>query len=162
MIIHGLTAYTCSGDGMFQSVRLKNIRLTILSLIGVLLFVTICLVALRGRAAESMEHGGERISLRAEDEADVERFLNSCGYSPVEFLFQTEVTVPKNWNEVYTQYNELQRQQGFDLVPYKGRSAQEYVYFVNDTLNATVLVSEKKIIAAHVANCDGREMRMIN
>ena len=147
---------------MFQSVRLKNIRLTILSLIGVLLFVTICLVALRGRAADTMEHGGERISLNAEDEADVERFLTSCGYSSIEFLFQTEVTVPKNWNDIYTEYNELQRQQGFDLVPYKGETVEEYEYFVNDTLNATVLVSEQKIIAAHVANCDGREMRMIN
>lgn len=147
---------------MFQSVRLKNIRLTILSLIGVLLFVTICLVALRGRAADTMEHGGERISLNAEDEADVERFLTSCGYSSIEFLFQTEVTVPKNWNDIYTEYNELQRRQGFDLVPYKGETVEEYEYFVDDTLNATVLVSEQKIIAAHVADCDGREMRMIN
>lgn len=147
---------------MFQSVRLKNIRLTILSLIGVLLFVTICLVALRGRAADTMEHGSERISLYAEDEADVERFLTSCGYSSIEFLFQTEVTVPKNWNDIYTEYNELQRRQGFDLVPYKGETVEEYEYFVNDTLNATVLVSEQKIIAAHVADCDGREMRMIN
>ena len=147
---------------MFQSVRLKNIRLTILSLIGVLLFVTICLVALRGQSADAMEVNGERISLHAEEEADVEQFLTSCGYSSIEFLFQTEVIVPKNWNAIYTEYNELQRQQGFDLVPYKGETVEEYVYFVNDTLNATVLVSEQKIIAAHVANCDGREMRMIN
>lgn len=146
---------------MFQSVKLKNIRLTLLSLIGVLLFVTICLVALRGRSADVIEINGERISLHAEDEADVERFLSSCGYSSVEFLFQNEITVPKNWNDIYTQYNELQRQQGFDLVPYKGKPAVEYEYFVDDTLNATVLVSEQKIIAAHVANCDGREMRMI-
>ena len=147
---------------MFQSVRLKNIRLTLLSLIGVLLFVVICLVALRGQSTDAMEINGESISLHAEDEADVERFLTSCGYSSIEFLFQTEVTVPKNWNDIYTEYNELQRQQGFDLVPYKGETVEEYVYFVNDTLNATVLVSEQKIIAAHVANCDGREMRMIN
>ena len=146
---------------MFQSVRLKNIRLTILSLIGVLLFVTICLVALRGRAADTMEINGETVTLHAEDEADVEGFLTSCGYYTPEFLFQHEITVPKNWNEVYTEYNELQRQQGFDLVPYKGKTAEEYVYFVDDTLNASVLVSENRIIAAHVANCDGREMRMI-
>ena len=146
---------------MFQSVRLKNIRLTILSLIGVLLFVTICLVALRGRAADTMEINGETVTLRAGDEADVEHFLTSCGYSSPKFLFQHEITVPKNWNDIYTEYNELQRQQGFDLVPYKGKTATEYEYFVDDTLNASVLVSENRIIAAHVANCDGREMRMI-
>ena len=146
---------------MFQSVKLKNIRLTILSLIGVLLFVTICLVALRGRAADTMDINGETVTLHAEDEADVERFLTFCGYSTPEFLFQHEITVPKNWNDIYTEYNELQRQQGFDLVPYKGKAAVEYEYFVDDTLNASVLVSENRIIAAHVANCDGREMRMI-
>lgn len=147
---------------MFRSVRLKNIRLTILSLVGVLLFVAICLVALRGRSGDTTEINGERISLHVENEADVEDFLTACGYASPDFLFQHEITVPKNWNDVYTGYNELQCQQGFDLVPYKGKPAEEYVYFVNDTLNATILVSDQKIIAAHVANCDGREMRMIN
>ena len=69
--------------------------------------------------------------------------------------------MPKHWNETYTRYNELQRQQGFDLAPFKGKPAKEYVYFVADARNATVLVSGNRIIAAHVCSCDGSEMRMI-
>lgn len=146
---------------MFRSVKIKNIRLTILSLIGVLLFIAICLVALRGGARDTIDVDGEKVSLYAEDEADVESFLTACGYGSPEFLFEHEITVPKNWNDVYTQYNELQLRQGFDLVPYKGKTAEEYVYFVSDCRNVTVLVSENKIIAAHICYCDGSEMRII-
>lgn len=146
---------------MFRSVRLKSIRLTILSLIGVLLFVTICLVALRGRSSDTIEINGEKISLRAEDEADVDRFLSACGYEEREFLFEHEITVPKNWNDTYIQYNELQKEQGFDLVPYKGKPAVEYVYFVDQVWNATVLASDHNIIAAHICNIDGSEMKII-
>lgn len=146
---------------MFRSVRLKSIRLTILSLIGVLLFVTICLVALRGKPQDQWDINGEKISLTAENEADVEAFLTACGYEAPEFLFTHEITVPKQWNDVYTRYNELQREQGFDLVPYKGKPAAEYLYFVDDTLNATVLVSDGRIIAAHICDIDGGEMKII-
>lgn len=147
---------------MFRSVRLKNIRLTLLSLIGALLFVAVVLVALRGGSSDTIEIDGEMISLSAASEVDVEGFLTACGYEAPEFLFSHEITVPKNWNETYTRYNELQRQQGFDLVPYKGKLATEYVYFVDDTLNATVLVSDDRVIAAHICDCDGSEMRIIN
>ena len=147
---------------MFRSVKIKSIRLTILSLIGVLLFAAIILVALRGRPVDTMEINGEKVSLSAESEEDVEAFLTACGYDDSEFLFEHEITVPKNWNDTYTRYNELQRQQGFDLVPYKGKSATEYVYFVDDTLNATVLVSDNKIIAAHICDCDGSEMKIFH
>ena len=146
---------------MFRSVRLKSIRLTILSLIGVLLFAAICLVALRGGSSDSIGIDGEKIPLYAKEEADVEAFLTACGYDDPEFLFSHEITVPKNWNDTYIQYNDLQKEQGFDLAPYKGKAAVEYVYFVDETLNATVLVSGNRIIAAHICSIDGGEMKII-
>lgn len=146
---------------MFRSVKLKTMRLIFLSLIGVLLIAAIGLVALRGCANDTADIDGEKVSLYAEDEADVESFLTACGYGTPEFLFEHKIIVPKHWNETYAAYNELQRQQGFDLVPYKGKPAEEYVYFVSDTWNAVVLVSGSRIIAAHISECDGGEMRMI-
>ena len=146
---------------MFHAVRLKSLRLTILSLIGVLLFASVCLIAVRGGAADTMEIDGEKISLSAEGEADIERFLSDCGYEECEFLFENEITVPKQWNDVYTRYNELQREQGFDLVPYKGKTAEKWEFFVPDGQNNTVLTCSGKIIAAHICSCDGSEMRII-
>lgn len=147
---------------MFQSVKLKKIRLTLLSLIGVLLVIVICLVALRARPRDTIEIHGESVSLYAAGEADVNRFLTACGYHATQFLFEHEITIPEIWNDVYTRYNELQRQQGFDLAPYKGKPAVEYVYFADETLNATVLVSDNRIIAAHICTLGGSEMRMIH
>lgn len=147
---------------MFRSVKIKSIRLTLLSLIGVLLFAAVVLVALRGGASDTIEIGGEKVSLIAEDESDVRRFLLACGYDDPEFLFEHEITVPKNWNETYIQYNALQKEQGFDLVPYKGKPAIGYVYFVDETLNATVLVSDSRIIAAHICSVDGSEMKILH
>lgn len=146
---------------MFRSVKLKKIRLVLLSLFGVLLVAVICLAALRGKSGDAAVVNDEKVLLSAESEADVEDFLTACGYESPEFLFEHEITVPKQWNETYEAYNELQRQQGFDLVPYKGKPATEYVYFVSDTHNAVVLASDNKIIAAHICECDGSEMKII-
>lgn len=146
---------------MFRAVRLKSLRLTILSLIGVILFTMICLIVVRGGSADTIAISGEEISLSAKDEADVERFLTACGCEDIEFLFENEITIPKHWNDVYTRYNELQRQQGFDLAPYKGKSAQKWEFFAADGQNVTVLTYNEKIVAAHICDCDGSEMRTI-
>ncbi|MBQ3284685.1 MAG: DUF4830 domain-containing protein [Ruminococcus sp.] len=146
---------------MFRSVNLKNTRAAVFCAIGALLLAAVCFFALRPSTPDTVTINGESVSLRVEDEEDAERFLTACGYEKPEFLFENEITVPKHWNETYTRYNELQRQQGFDLAPFKGKPAKEYVYFVADARNATVLVSGNRIIAAHVCSCDGSEMRMI-
>ena len=146
---------------MLRSVKLKNTRPLIFSLICAALFAAVCFFTLRSGAKDTISIGGESYSLRAADEADVAEFLETCGYEAPELLFTHEITVPKNWNERYTEYNELQRGQGFDLVPYKGKAAQEHVYFVSEARNATVLTSGGRIIAAHCCDVDGGEMRMI-
>lgn len=146
---------------MFRSVKLRKLRLTALSLIGVVLLAAVCLTALRSCSPDTVTIGGERYPLKAQDAADVAAFLTACGYEAPEPVFAHEITVPKQWNDVYTAYNELQQRQGFDLTPYKGRPATEYVYFVSEGRNVTVLVSGKRIIAAHICDCDGGEMRLL-
>ena len=147
---------------MFRSVKLKNIKITVVCVLGVLLLSAACFPVLRSAAPVSVLFGDNPYTLQAEERSVVEAFLTACGYESPEYLFENEITVPKHWNDVYTSYNELQRQQGFDLTPYKGKPAKEYVYFVDDTLNAVVLLSDGRIIAAHVSECDGSEMRILN
>ena len=147
---------------MFRSVKLKNIKITVVCVLGVLLLLAACFPVLRSAAPDTVMIGDKPYPLQAEDSSDVEAFLTACGYESPEYLFENDITVPKHWNDVYTSYNELQRQQGFDLTPYKGKPAKEYVYFVDDTLNAVVLLSDGRIVAAHVSECDGSEMRILN
>ena len=145
---------------MFRSVRIKNGWVTVLSLIGVLFFVAVCLIALRAGTPDTVAVQDEIISLRAEDDDDIAAFLATCGCEAPELLYEHSVTVPKNWNDSYTAYNELQRQQGFDLVPYKGKAATELTYICGGSC-ITLLLSENKIIAAHVCEPDGSAMRAL-
>lgn len=145
---------------MFRSVKLKNIHLTVFSLLCLLVFTIICLLALRAGAPDTVEINGESYSLRAEDEADIAAFINVCGYEVGESLYEREITVPKHWNDTYIRYNELQQQQGLDLVPYKGKSARELCYAVADSdKTITLLLGEERIIAAHICDADGENMR---
>lgn len=146
---------------MFRTVKIKSIGLTVFSLIGVLLFVAVCLISLRMGGADNTSVGGETYSLRAEDEEGIVDFLASCGYENPQLLFKHEITVPLHWNELYTDYNNLQRQQGLDLVPYKGKQATEYIFSAPDGHSLTVTVCEDRVIAAHLADCDGKQMQAL-
>ena len=146
---------------MFRSMKIQNTRLMLISLVGLLLFAAVCLTALRAGAPAAVSIRGESVSLKAEDEADVAAFLSACGYEAPEWQFAHEITIPKQWNDVYTAYNELQRRQGFDLTPYKGKAATEYVYFVSERRNITVIVSDHRIIAVHICDSDGSEMQAV-
>ena len=47
-------------------------------------------------------------------------FLAECGYTVANPVTK-EITIPENFSEVYTSYNEIQKKQGFDLEKYKGK-----------------------------------------
>ena len=60
-------------------------------------------------------------------------FLNKAGWivapDPIE---QEKITIPSEFNEAYTAYNEIQLQQGFDLTPYQGRRVERFTYRVTN------------------------------
>lgn len=143
---------------MFGSVRLRNIRLTVFSLVCLALFVAVCLLALRAGAPDTVTVGGESYSLRTEDETDIAAFLAVCGYDGAELLTEQKITVPKHWNETYIEYNALQKAQGFDLVPYKGKEAVQRTYAVGDDRRLTLLIGDKQIIGGHICGSDGDHM----
>ena len=106
---------------MFRSVKLKNIKITVVCVLGVLLLLAACFPVLRSAAPDTVMIGDKPYPLQAEDSSDVEAFLTACGYESPEYLFENEITVPKH-----------------------------------------VLLSDGRIIAAHVSECDGSEMRILN
>lgn len=67
-----------------------------------------------------------------------------------------EVMIPKEFNDVYQNYNAMQQAQGFDLAPYSGQVCTQYKYLVTNYPNetevyATLLVYGKLIIGGDVA-----------
>jgi len=89
-------------------------------------------------------------------------YIQSYGWEvtpePVEI---SHLTIPADFDAVYSAYNELLCESGFDLSLYRGRKASRYTYRVlNHTLDsdpartvlANVLVCESNIIGADISS----------
>ncbi len=83
-------------------------------------------------------------------------YLTSLGW---EYGDETEkeITVPAVFNEVYENYNAVQKQQGFNLEKYKGKGAVIYTYPItnfknNSNVIANLIVCDSVLIGADL--CD--------
>ncbi|MBQ1375879.1 MAG: DUF4830 domain-containing protein [Clostridia bacterium] len=86
-------------------------------------------------------------------------YLESMGFlvnpDPVE---TEEVTIPDEFGDVYTRYNELQREAGFDLKPYRGEVCVRYTYQIHNfdeaeyTVYANLLTFEDRIIGGDICS----------
>lgn len=136
---------------MFHAVRIKNWKLTLIAVGCFLILLTVCLLMLRAAPPETVEVEGEEVGLKISSDADIEAFIARCGHTVEGCVSDDEITVPKSWNDVYTSYNDLQKQQGFDLRRYKGKPARKLVYALSDSdMLVTVLTADERIIAADI------------
>ena len=84
-------------------------------------------------------------------------YLTALGWEisdePIE---EQVITIPKEFDDVYTQYNEIQLKQGFDLTKYAGLEATRYTYEVKNHPDTTgkvvadIIVYRNKIIAGDI------------
>lgn len=97
-------------------------------------------------------------AITLETEADMLGFLHDLGWETSDGAINCrEVMIPEEWNEVYTKYNELQLQQGFDLSKYRGKTATIYTYMIlnyegkPDNMVANLVICDGKLIGADVS-----------
>ncbi len=135
-----------------------NKRKVLLGLIAAVC-VILLLAVLLGKADEPAQDVPQEQSASLNGGTNEERlaFLESHGWQVEETPTETqEVRIPQEFNEVFTRYNELQKEQGFDLSGYAGKTAKRYVYAVtnhpdgSDGHHATILVHKNKIIGGDV------------
>lgn len=87
-------------------------------------------------------------------------FLEYFGWTVVEEPTETaEVTIPKEFDEVYQNYNEIQKNQGFDLEEMKGKTVQRVVFLVTNypdqtNVYAHLLVCEGKVVGGDVCSTE--------
>ncbi len=100
---------------------------------------------------------GLDISAAAHDE--ILKFIEQTGYTVNEEpVSVTQVIIPSEFNEVYTQYNLLQKESGFNLEAYKGCAVKKWTYNVlnypeyeySDSIRLNLLVYDGKIIGGDV------------
>ena len=83
-------------------------------------------------------------------------FLRSFGWDVTDAPTETqEVRIPEEFNDVFTRYNQLQLEQGYDLAPFSGKVVKRYVYQINNHPNgadyyATILIHKNQIIGGDI------------
>lgn len=127
-------------------------------LLGFLLCGVIALVADHDNAEIAVSASVERPE-KIKTASDRISLLESYGWQveqdPVEFM---EVTIPSEFDATYAQYNEVQKEQGFDLAKYAGKHAMKYSYAIKnhpsgeEHVIATILVYKNKLIGGDVSS----------
>ncbi|MBO7149079.1 MAG: DUF4830 domain-containing protein [Clostridia bacterium] len=90
-------------------------------------------------------------------------FISQFGYevdaTPIE---EAEVTIPEEFDKVFTGYNELQKKQGMDLEKYKRKKLMRYTYKItnydgyNGDVYINILVKGKRVVGGDVCSADSK------
>ncbi|MDD6799098.1 MAG: DUF4830 domain-containing protein [Firmicutes bacterium] len=146
-----------------------SFRASTLKFVGVVLLSTVLLIGLltlipshAPTAASLMYSGVSKINFsKVKTNEDRIAFLSQFGWTvdstPVE---EKEVTIPDEFDRVFTAYNDLQKQQGLDLSRYRRKKVMRYTYSItnypdyNGTVYANVLVYRNNVIGGDVCSAD--------
>ncbi len=96
-------------------------------------------------------------STKAKSDEDIKIFVQQFSLEIDELCSVEDITVPYVFNDTYVKYNELQKKQGLDLQPHKGRLANRCVYSLKnhkiDYADAyiTIIVYKGRVIAGHIS-----------
>ncbi len=146
-------------------VSMKITRTKIVTALSVLLVVGLILtytISIKGVATDVAKQNGQKITdLVAETNEQRINYLKQFGWEvkaePSEIV---EVAIPTEFNDVYEKYNVIQKKQGFDLSPYRGKKVKRWAYDVTnypdrpDHVKANILVYEGKIIGGDICSLE--------
>ena len=80
--------------------------------------------------------------------------VKEMGYTDVEETPYevVEFTIPQTFNKVYERYNNLLKENGYDLSPYKGKRCKRYTYLIpSKNIRANIIVHNGKIIGGDIS-----------
>ena len=136
---------------MTAKVDIKKIIVALVAVVGVIMALILLLGgggASEPTAAPSVAGNDGRV-----------QFLKNLGWdvsaSPVE---SGQVRIPREQNQVFSRYNDLQKSAGFDLNQYAGKTVMRYMYKVNnfpgatEPVYATLLIYKDQVIGGDITN----------
>ncbi|MBZ4645313.1 MAG: hypothetical protein PWR27_181 [Petroclostridium sp.] len=143
------------------SFKLNRKKLAIVILIIVLLIVLAVSILVKTREAGILNTLQKEITYNFSNiktNEDRINFLKQFGWEieekPIEIM---ELQIPKEFDQVYSNYNEIQKEIGLDLEKYKGKRVKRYTYKVlnhptnkNDEVRANILVYKDRVVAGDI------------
>ena len=143
------------------SVRVGKIRLIAMAALSVaLIAVLVFLIPSYGTAAVFASDGTKVYTGVKNNEGRV-AFLRSFGWEvESEPNESVNVTVPEEFDSVFSGYNDLQKLQGLDLSRYKKKTVTRYTYTVKNyegydgAVYATLLVYRGKVVGGDICSAE--------
>ena len=138
----------------------KTVRVKKLNPIAVILVLAVVLILI---AIWVLDFGksGLKDKYQLPENANRVSFLQGLGWEVSEVELNCKVVkIPSTFNEVYLAYNKLQRQQGFDLGDYKGKTVEIYTYEVYNypdkpqNIVVHLVIFEGKLIGGDVCSTE--------
>ena len=133
-----------------KTVNVKNACKTVFTVLFIALAILAVILFVRNLTSDS--------SVILETEEQRQELLHSLGWQvSAEPIDVREVIIPSEWNEVFSQYNAIQMQQGFDLDDHRGKNVTIYTYEVYnyedkpENMIANLMVYENKLIGGDVS-----------
>ena len=111
------------------------------------------------RAGSENTQTVKAVKAKAKTNADRVAFIESYGWEvQAEPLQVMEVVIPKEFDEVYTAYNAMQKLQGFDLSKYAGKRCKQYSYTITnypgaeEAVQIHVLMNGSRIVGGNISS----------
>lgn len=130
----------------------------LLTLAALIVFVPSYTVSAEdGQASEAVTYRYTGVK----SDADRREFLCQFGLEATpDEATEVEVTIPSEFDKVFAAYNELQREQGFDLSKYRKKTVTRYTYtlknFENEegTVYVNLIIYRNRVIGADICSAD--------
>ena len=115
------------------------------------IFTALCVVSAMGAMTDKEETASGASVKNEQAAAD---YLRAVGEEDAAQLSCERITIPEQFDEVYEEYNGMQRQSGFELSEYKGKDALRFTFALtrHDASYAVLLVSDCAVIGGHYSN----------
>lgn len=88
-------------------------------------------------------------------------FLSQFGWQVKTDPIETaDITIPKEFDKIFTGYNEIQKRQGLDLSKYKNKNVTRYTYEITNyegedgKVYANIIVYRNKVIGGDICSAD--------
>lgn len=127
----------------------KRKKIVLKSLLVVLLVAVLIILKLYCDAVKLEKYYNEKYGVFSKD--DVLKFANAYSSEDIYDNIETVLkTIPYEFNETYTSYNEIQKEQGFDLSKYKGQKVELFYCRESEDSEsyAVIIVYKNKVIGA--------------
>lgn len=141
----------------------KTSKAKMAALLVALAAAVIALIMVIGRGEKPAATDDLAVNYKAESAAERTAFLSQFGWKisedPVEV---SEVIIPENFDDGYTEYAAMNKAQGLDLEPFKGVRAKRWTYTVlnypglenSKSVQANLLIYDGRVIGGDVCSLE--------